>query len=1131
MILEVRVRRLVAASICGLMLVAAARADTVLTPLLGEESPTTDQLDAAVQGVEDRTDLGEDTRAATVGQLQRTRALLEQKARDDASTDSFRRAITEAPAETDRVVAALNEPLPEFNSVESLGIESGAPLARLETSLAASNADRAAGETALDDLEAKILAETRRPEEARERLAELRLSSDELAAMLAADAPTGEPGIVTEARTLRLRAQLAANKSESARIEQELLSREARLDLLRARRDLAVRDYTLVARRAELLQAAVNSARETVAREAQRSASEAQLAAADQHPAVIEIAERNLELAGELPAIVRETQEAVARLRQTEADARQIEQDLLRSRQRLDIGGVSQAIGRLLVEERRDLPSVSRISSEARERRRKISHVGLERMRIEDQRLEMTDLNEQVEDVMLDVADTVGDDRRLELIRVEVRRLLVNRRQLLSDAAGAYSDHLGTLGDLEIAQQRLLRTTEEYREFLDRNLLWIPSTTTIGTGTFRSLDDALSWTLSADSWKEPVVILRGTLVEHIGVAIVVVILLAALLLSRRRLRSKMSSLHSRVDRLSTDGIGLTIGALAIAAIRALPLPLVLAVTGKALQSAALSNDFSAALASSLLVLSPFVFNVLALMILCEKDGIGRKHFGWDERKLEIVHRQLRRFAIVGIPIILFTSIAYESQLAAHRGSLGRIGFIVFMALVIIVIRPLTNPKGAVAAGLYAKNPDSWMSRSSRLIYLLEVGTPAALAQLAAAGYLYTAVTLTGYVIDTFWLLLGIALTKLIVLRWLALARRKIAWEMALEKRAARLAEKTADDAQAHDSEFPKIEPEPLDLDAVDEQTQRLVNAGLLFFGVLVGWTIWSDALPALRVLEDVSLWSYSASVGGVETIVPVTLADLLLALIILVVTAVASRNLPGLTEIAILQRLDLDSGSRYAINTLLRYVVITIGAISILSIIGWNWSRIQWLVAALSVGLGFGLQEIVGNFISGLIILFERPVRVGDTVTVGQLTGTVAKVQIRATTITDWDRKEIIVPNKAFITEQVVNWTLTDPITRIVVPVGISYGSDVELATRVMEDVLQATPLVLDEPPPRVFFTGFGDSSLDFKLFVYLKDLGDRLPLTHAVHQRVLAALREAGVSIPFPQRDLHIYDKKRDGD
>ena len=288
-------------------------------------------------------------------------------------------------------------------------------------------------------------------------------------------------------------------------------------------------------------------------------------------------------------------------------------------------------------------------------------------------------------------------------------------------------------------------------------------------------------------------------------------------------------------------------------------------------------------------------------------------------------------------------------------------------------------------------------------------------------------------------------------------------------------------------------------------------------------------LPAFSFLNELALWNQTATVDGIETILPVTAADVLLAILVIIVTVIASKNIPGLLHMLILQRLTLAPGSRYAITTLVRYVVVTIGTISVLSLVGWNWSQIQWLVAALSVGLGFGLQEIVANFVAGLIILFERPVRVGDTVTVGQLTGTVSRVRIRATTITDWDRKEILVPNKAFITEQVVNWTLSDPITRVVIPVGVSYGSDAELVHRVISETLQNLPLVLQEPEPRVYFTGFGDSSLDFTIHTYLRELSDRMPMVHDIHRAILKALREHDIQIPFPQRDIHIRSTVED--
>jgi potassium efflux system protein len=180
-------------------------------------------------------------------------------------------------------------------------------------------------------------------------------------------------------------------------------------------------------------------------------------------------------------------------------------------------------------------------------------------------------------------------------------------------------------------------------------------------------------------------------------------------------------------------------------------------------------------------------------------------------------------------------------------------------------------------------------------------------------------------------------------------------------------------------------------------------------------------------------------------------------------------------------------------------------------------------VAAIGLGLGFGLQEIFANFISGLIILFERPIRVGDTVSVGGVDGTVSKIRIRATWITGFDRKELIVPNKAFVTGQLVNWTLSDPILRLTIPVGIAYGSDTERAVATLQRVADESVWVLRDPAPQVFFTGFGDSSLSFELRVFSRGVARRFELRHRLHMKIDKAFREEGIEIAFPQRDLHV--------
>ena len=254
----------------------------------------------------------------------------------------------------------------------------------------------------------------------------------------------------------------------------------------------------------------------------------------------------------------------------------------------------------------------------------------------------------------------------------------------------------------------------------------------------------------------------------------------------------------------------------------------------------------------------------------------------------------------------------------------------------------------------------------------------------------------------------------------------------------------------------------------------------------------------------------------------VTLADLLLAVVVLLMTVMAARNLPGILQVVLLQRFSLGTGERAAISTIVQYIIAVIGGAYIFKIIGVGWGNVQWLVAALGVGIGFGLQEIVANFISGLILLFERPIRVGDTVTVGEVSGTVTRIRIRATSITDWDKKELVVPNKEFVTGRLVNWTLTDPVLRVVIPVGIAYGSDTEKAREVMLEVAKANPNVLHDPPPSVIFMAFGASSLDFTLRAYTK-IDTMLSVRDELNMAVDKAFREAGIEIAFPQQDIHI--------
>jgi potassium efflux system protein len=393
------------------------------------------------------------------------------------------------------------------------------------------------------------------------------------------------------------------------------------------------------------------------------------------------------------------------------------------------------------------------------------------------------------------------------------------------------------------------------------------------------------------------------------------------------------------------------------------------------------------------------------------------------------------------------------------------------------------------------------------------------------GYQYTAGTLFESLVASAWLALALLVLQQMIVRWLIVTRRKLALQAALDRQAARRAqgERPAPGMAAELAQGAITEEQDVDLASLDEQTRRLVNALIGFAGVVALWLLWADMIPAFTLLDRFALWHYQGVVDGVEQRVPVTVADMALVVLIVIAAVIAARNLPGLIEILLLQMSSVSAGSRYTIKTLLSYTISAVAFLTAFSTLGLSWNQVQWLVAALGVGIGFGLQEIVANFISGLIILFERPVRVGDVVTIGDTTGVVTNIQIRATTIRNWDKQELLVPNKEFITGRLLNWSLSDPLNRLTVPVGIAYGNDIERALGLLREVADSNPRVLADPEPTASVEGFGDNAVNLALRCHLGSLDYRIAVTTELHLAIERAFRGHGIEISYPQRDIHL--------
>ncbi len=219
----------------------------------------------------------------------------------------------------------------------------------------------------------------------------------------------------------------------------------------------------------------------------------------------------------------------------------------------------------------------------------------------------------------------------------------------------------------------------------------------------------------------------------------------------------------------------------------------------------------------------------------------------------------------------------------------------------------------------------------------------------------------------------------------------------------------------------------------------------------------------------------------------------------------------------------VDAGLRNSIRTVAGYAGIGAAALIGISAAGFDLSNLALIAGALSLGIGFGLQNIVNNFVSGLILLVERPFKVGDWVEAGNVTGIVRKISVRATEIETFNRQSVILPNSEFINNAVSNWTLRNHLGRIDIPVGVAYGTDPKKVIDLLMEIAAADPDVVERPEPFVFFKGFGDSSLDFELRAHLGDIFSSPVAQNRIRLRIVEVFAENGIEIPFPQRDVHI--------
>lgn len=1068
--------------------------------------------------------------------IQQTRTA--EKWADQAAT--FDKAMQDAPGLLSALQEELAQPIPDATPE----VQPEWSLSQLEQFLAQAEAELAEAQRRLAELESEASQRVTRRTQLPGLTAKAREQLDELTTRLAAPIPSeGTPELINAARLLLL-ARKKATEQEITAYEKEVLSYDARGKLLTVQRDHAARRVAHLERRGAAWRALVADRRRIEAEEDAQKARKAEREAATKHPVLQSLAEENAELAGRRTGLTDSIEKAAKQLDQVNATLTAIRAQFHEMRARLDTAGLTHGVGLLLRNQRADLPDLHHHRSRIRARESELSSVQLEWFERRSERSSLIDIDTQVRQALAKIEVTT--DRERGEIAARVQELLQTRRDYLQALISDYDTCLVTLISLNTKEQALIDQVASYRNFIDEHILWIRSARFLRLSDIPTLWDAFRWLTAPTGWGA---LLRTLWLDAAAEPLfwaLFVVLFAALLYKRRTFRANLERTNDRVrSRRLSDTYGHTIEALVYALLMSATWPLLPWFLAWRLSSSAGASEFPLAAAAGLQMAAVILLTLDFLRYLCRADGLGEIHFRWHLEVLSPIRRNIDWITAFVVPLSFFFFILEEQSTREYKGTLGRLLFIAYaIALTAFVwrtLRPLARlPASSTAA--------STSRRLFRLCYPVALFLSVSLTALALFGYYYTALQLNWRFALTAWLIIVLILVNGLVQRWLLLAHRALAIREARRRLAAKQSEADTDRetrsdqaslprlSQSDKAPLPQLSESDLDLSAINVQTRTLVRS-FFVLAMLVGvWLIWVDMLPALEFLDRVKLWENTVEVAETTTAVdgtttvhmverpqPVTLKSLLITLVVLAMTVISAKNIPGLLEMALLQRLPMQSGSRYALTTVARYLIGVVGFVAACKVLGIAWSSVQWLIAAMTVGLGFGLQEIFANFVSGLIILFERPVRLGDTITVGDVSGTVTRIRIRATTITDWDRKELIVPNKEFITGRLINWSLSDEVLRLVIQVGIAYGSDIDLAHKILYQVARDNPNVLDHPHPHVVFDEFGDSTLNFTLRVYIPNVDVILKVRDELNTAIDAAFREAGIEIAFPQQDIYI--------
>ncbi|WP_301098080.1 mechanosensitive channel MscK [Otariodibacter sp.] len=764
-------------------------------------------------------------------------------------------------------------------------------------------------------------------------------------------------------------------------------------------------------------------------------------------------------------------------------------------------------LSRIINQQKQSLPTDSNITGLSKD----ISNLRVELFEITQQRDQLYNIPEIIVQLQ-EKNKLIFTDDEYNTLNI----LFKEREKIFIDLIKAFNSQLNLSTDIESTQSQIVKLSDELERQLQQQSFWVKSNNPIDLTWIKNFPQLAVAEVAQLSSYVGFENINKNLLSKFSFLFFFVLLYVVIQWKKEAIKHRLTVLAGKVNTLKKDSHWVTPEAMFWTLILTLPRALAFLIFSTILMLFFFSDPLLGF--DWLTEISIFWWFFATTLELLRPHGLAYSHFDMPQASNRIFRRIIRQSVWIVFLLVISSTFSDVDSIGFNNDVIGEVVTIIALMLCFFVVRPWLDKGICEYRNAVLEDGSKRSIGLFNLLRLVLFIVPISLVVLIILGYYYTSVYIIEHIIKSYLGALVWVFGRYFVYRFLSISARRMAYRRLQNEREI---------LRSQDSEKQRDEKkeEKIRISVVSQQLIQMAD----LFGWVVLFTflyaIWSDLISVAYYLNGVVLWEQAETTSQGVVFESITLLNILRSILYVVITYTLVKNIAGILEFSLFSRMKFSKGTPHTIKAVLTYFIVTLGSIASFSALGLSWNKIQWVFTALSVGLGFGVREIFGSIISGIILLFERPIRVGDKVSVEKYTGFVSNIRLRSTVLVDNEKKEVVLPNQAFVTGRFVNWTLNNSITRLRLILKVSADVDLDLVEKLLYQIAEESPKVMKDPEPEVNLSDISEGWIEHEFVACVPELWDRVKTRNLLYKRIHQVFKENGIKFAFKQVDVHLHN------